>query len=134
MLGNKSTSSRLDEGKIDSIVSSNITIEGKFTSTGSVRVDCKIVGEVNSDSLFVGKDSTIKGDINCNNLIISGKIEGNVTCKNKLYIKDTGVIDGDLTVNLMTMDEGAQFNGKCTKIAKNDSSEVKADSKATQKK
>jgi cytoskeletal protein CcmA (bactofilin family) len=106
---------KFNEEKLDTIVSANITIEGKFKSTGNIRLDCTIIGEVDSESIYIGQNSDIKGTVNCENIIVAGKITGNVYCKGKMHIKETGVIDGDIEVNILSMDEGSTFTGKCTK-------------------
>lgn len=117
MLGNKKSVAtiKFNEEKLDTIVSSNITIEGKFKSTGNIRLDCTIIGSVESESLFIGQNSDINGTVNCDNIIVAGKITGNVFCKGKMHIKETGVIDGDIEVNILSMDEGSLFTGKCTR-------------------
>ncbi len=109
------SSFKFNEEKIDAIVSSNIKIEGKFKSTGNIRLDCAIEGSVEAESIFIGKNAQINGTINCENIIVSGKIIGNVFCKSRMHIKETGVIDGDLEVNILSMDEGSAFTGKCTR-------------------
>lgn len=117
MLGSKKSVAtiKFNEEKLDTIVSSNITIEGKFKSTGNIRLDCTIIGSVESESLFIGQNSDINGTVNCDNIIVAGKITGNVFCKGKMHIKETGVIDGDIEVNILSMDEGSLFTGKCTR-------------------
>jgi|GEM_PF-898494 len=106
---------KFNEEKLDTIVSSNITIEGKFRSTGNIRLDCTIIGDVESESLYIGQNSDIRGTINCENIIIAGKITGNVFCKGRMHIKETGIIDGDIEVNILSMDEGSLFTGKCSR-------------------
>ncbi len=117
MLGKKNSIAtiKFNEEKLDALVSSNITIEGKFRSTGNIRLDCTIVGEVDSESLFIGENCNIKGTVNCENIIIAGKIDGNVFCNGKMHIKETGIIDGDIVVNVLSMDEGSMFTGNCTR-------------------
>lgn len=119
MLGSnkKSVATRkFNEEKLDTIVSANITIEGNFKSTGNIRLDCTIIGSIESESLFIGQNSNITGTVNCDNIIVAGKITGNVFCKGKMHIKETGIIDGDLEVNILSMDEGSLFTGNCTRI------------------
>lgn len=106
---------KFNEEKLDTIVSSNITIEGKFKSTGNIRLDCTIIGNVESESLFIGQNSDINGTVNCENIIVAGKITGNVFCRGRMHIKETGIIDGDIEVNILSMDEGSLFTGKCTR-------------------
>lgn len=117
MIGKKNSIAtiKFNEEKLDTLVSSNITIEGKFRSTGNIRLDCTIIGEVDSESLFIGENCNIKGTVNCENIIIAGKIDGNVFCNGKMHIKETGIIDGDIVVNVLSMDEGSMFTGNCTR-------------------
>ena len=135
MIGSKKNSIstiKFNEEKLDTIVSSNITIEGKFKSTGNIRLDCTIIGEVDSESLFIGENSNIKGTVNCENIIIAGKIDGNVFCNGKMHIKETGIIDGDIVVNILSMDEGSMFTGNCTRkkqASKHGDSSAKLDEK-----
>ncbi|WP_313413118.1 polymer-forming cytoskeletal protein [Sedimentibacter sp.] len=106
---------KFNEEKLDTIVSSNITIDGKFKSTGNIRLDCTIIGILDSESLYLGQSADIKGDINCDNIIVAGKITGNVFCKGKMHIKETGIVNGDIEVSILSMDEGSTFSGKCTR-------------------
>lgn len=101
--------------QLDTIVASGITIEGKFIAKGNVRLDCNIVGDVVAEDLFLGEEALIKGSVKCNNLTLFGKVEGNVECSKKLHIGEIGNINGDIVVNLLSMDEGAIFTGKCIK-------------------
>ena len=140
MIGSKKGSvstAKFNEEKLDSIVSTDITIEGKFKSTGNIRLDCTIIGDVDSESLFVGKSCNIKGTVNCENIIIAGKIDGNVFCNGKMHIKETGVIDGDIFVNILSMDEGSLFTGNCTRknaASKKDAApEIKFENKEKEK-
>lgn len=107
---------RFVEEKLDSIVSSDVRIEGKFISKGNIRLDCTIIGDVFSESIFIGELGNVKGNIICNNIMVAGKIDGNVECRSKMHIKETGNINGDIRVNVLSMDAGAVFTGSCTKL------------------
>lgn len=135
--GKSKATKKFEQEKIDTIVSSGISIEGKITSKGNVRFDCKIDGDIEAESLFIGKDGYVKGSVNCENIIVSGRIDGDVSCKGKMHIKETGIIDGDINVNLLSMEEGAVFTGKCIKegVKKKDSSfEIKTRQEKVDKK
>ena len=107
---------RFETQKIDTIVTNAISIEGKVTTTGNVRFDCNIKGDIVGESIYIGKDGLVTGSIKCDNIIISGKVNGNITSSGKLHIKETGVVNGDIATNLLSMDEGSAFTGNSTKL------------------
>lgn len=114
MFNKKDATVKFDGEKIDSIVSSDVCIDGKFSSKGYIRLDCTIDGDVDSESLYIGEVGKIHGNIKCENIIIAGTVIGNIDCSNKIHIKDKGSVNGDLNVNIISMDEGAVFTGNCS--------------------
>jgi cytoskeletal protein CcmA (bactofilin family) len=98
-----------------SIISSGAKIEGKFFSDGNVRVDGKIIGEVNvKGNLTLGESCEIKGDINAMNVTVSGNIQGTVTAKDKIVLDLKSSLKGDLFAKVLMIEEGATFDGRST--------------------
>lgn len=113
MFGTTLKNEKINIDKIDTLISKNVSIEGQVSSTGTVRFDCKVVGNINAEGVIIGETGKIKGDIKCNEIIISGIVEGKVICKNTLHIKETGSQIGDVEVSSIIIDEGAKFMGNC---------------------
>ena len=63
--------------------------------------------------VFLGESGTITGNISGTNIIIAGKILGNVEALEQLHIASTGKLTGDICVNTFIVDENAFFEGKC---------------------
>ncbi|MCC5912146.1 MAG: polymer-forming cytoskeletal protein [Clostridiaceae bacterium] len=102
------------QDKFDTLVGENTSFEGLFKAEGAVRIDGKIKGEVAvKGDVFLGENGVITGNVHATNLIISGKIEGNVNSSALLRITSTGKILGDVTVKSFIVDEDAFFEGKC---------------------
>ena len=66
-------------------------IEGEITSEGTIRIDGRVDGFVESKSrVIIGQTAVINGDVVCHSLDISGKIKGKVQVK-KTHFRPAGV-------------------------------------------
>ena len=57
--------------------------------------------------------ATLKGEINCKNSDVLGKIEGKIVAIDQLSLKATSVINGDLIASKLAIEPGARFTGNC---------------------
>lgn len=109
MLGKKDT-----ELKITTLVGSDAELQGDFISSGSVRVDGKITGNVTVEkTLILGVTGSIIGDVKAENIMVGGEILGDITITNKTELMDTAKVVGDISTNLIVIDENAIFQGGC---------------------
>ena len=66
------------------IISNGVKIEGKVSSTGNIRVDGSLLGDLNSrGNVTVGEQADIKGEIVANVVTIGGKVVGTINAKVK---------------------------------------------------
>jgi len=87
--------------------------EGKLTFEGRVRIDGKFTGEIfSNDTLEVGPDAEIEAEIDVANCIIAGHVDGNVKARVRCDLRAPGVIVGNITAPVITMDEGVRFDGE----------------------
>ncbi|MCL4538812.1 MAG: polymer-forming cytoskeletal protein [Bacteroidetes bacterium] len=102
-----------EDGQIN-IVSQGSRFEGKITSSGSLRVDGQVNGDIAlSGDLVIGMSGEITGNIDAQAVTVSGKITGNLNVKNKLVLEPKARIKGDIRASKLVIDEGAVFDGKC---------------------
>ena len=98
----------------DTVIGSNSKTEGKFTSSGNVRMDGKFTGSLEiAGNILVGESADIRADIHARNISIAGTIRGNVT-GSKVQLLRTGRIWGDINAAALTTEEGAFIDGKIT--------------------
>jgi len=87
--------------------------EGKLTFEGRVRIDGKFTGEIfSNDTLEVGPDAEIEAEIDVANCIIAGHVDGNIKARVRCDLRAPGVILGNITAPVITMDEGVRFDGE----------------------
>lgn len=102
-----------EDGQIN-IVSQGSRFEGKITSSGSLRVDGQVNGDVAlTGDLVIGSNGEIIGNIEAQTVTVGGRITGNINVKNKLVLEAKAKIKGDIRASKLVIDEGAVFDGKC---------------------
>ena len=101
-----------NKDQITTLVGEGASFEG-FITTSSARIDGSFKGEAKLyGSLIIGEKGLV-GDVSSPKVIVYGKIEGKVKANN-LDIKETGIVEGDITVQTLTIDSGGTFNGSST--------------------
>jgi cytoskeletal protein CcmA (bactofilin family) len=95
------------------IISNGVKLEGKVTSTGSLRVDGTLMGDLKANgNVTVGEQGDINGEIIANIVTIGGKVIGTVNAKEKLVLESKCVLKGDIITKVLVIEAGAKFDGK----------------------
>jgi cytoskeletal protein CcmA (bactofilin family) len=96
------------------IISRGVKIEGKITSSGNIRVDGEIQGDIFCESnMTIGEDAKVDGQLNANTITIGGKVSGIVRAKETLILDSKSNLKGDIYTKNLVIEEGAKFDGKC---------------------
>ena len=91
-----------------------VDFKGKAKFDGSVRIDGDFDGQiVSQDTLVIGESGVVKGEISCESMICSGKIEGNVIASQKVQLLKPAVLIGGILTPSFSMEEGVLFHGTC---------------------
>lgn len=92
-------------------------INGDIKSSGDLRIDGTLVGNLNvKGKVVVGETGKIKGELVCKNSDISGVVEGKITVEELLSIKSSARINGDITVGKLAIEPGCKFTGYCNML------------------
>jgi cytoskeletal protein CcmA (bactofilin family) len=95
------------------IISNGVKIEGKISSSGNIRVDGEVLGDIISQSnVSIGESGQVNGQINANVITIGGKVSGTVKAKEKLVLDSKGNLKGDIFTKILVVEAGAKFDGK----------------------
>ncbi len=114
MLGKSKKSNNNETLKnIDTLISSSVEIDGDVKSEKTLRLDCYIKGDITGSGIVIGETGKIFGNIICEDIIISGKVEGNINCSGKFQITNTGEQVGDIEVGSLVIDDGGVLRGIC---------------------
>lgn len=97
---------------IESLISQGVEIKGQIFAQGSMRIDGSIEGQLDvKGDLLIGEKGKVKGGVKAENIILGGKIEGDVTARGRFELASTGVINGDVACAIITVEEGGLLDG-----------------------
>ena len=95
------------------VLNSDVEIKGNLKFSGELTFDGKLEGEIHTDGvLTLGDSAIVTGNVNAQNVIVRGKITGNITAKEKIEIKAKAELFGDIRAAKLAVEEGVTFVGK----------------------
>jgi cytoskeletal protein CcmA (bactofilin family) len=94
-------------------LNSDVEIKGDLKFSGELTFDGKLDGEIQTDGvLHLGDGAVVNGNINAQSVIVRGKINGNISAKEKIEIKAKTELFGDIRATKLVIEEGVTFVGK----------------------
>ena len=102
--------STLDKG---CLIQGNLNMSGNYLIVGQVMGD--IVDIENKDAvLWIDKSAFVRGNLQCSNLVLIGKLEGNVVASGTVEVCSGATIIGDIQSARLHVDSNARINGRLT--------------------
>jgi cytoskeletal protein CcmA (bactofilin family) len=98
--------------KLESFIGTNSNFKGDIRTTGTLRIDGTMDGNVSADWVILSEKGHLKGDIAAKGIIIGGKVEGILRAEEIVEIKSKGQVFGDISTNKLSIVEGGIFNGR----------------------
>lgn len=97
------------------IISEGTTIKGDVAASGDIRIDGTLLGNIEAKGrLVIGPKGRVEGEINCNNIEVSGYIKGKIKVTELLNMKSSANINGDIVAGKLSVEPGSLFTGTCT--------------------
>lgn len=94
------------------VIAKGVRIEGDFGGDGDMRIDGEVSGKITvGGTLTVGPDASIKAEIKAGSMVVFGKIEGNAQVSERIDLKSTAKVKGDMKAQTLAMEPGATLNG-----------------------
>lgn len=109
----KTTAPNTDRAIGQSRITKGMIFKGEVTGTGPLVIDGSVEGSINllESHVTVGYNSQVAADITAREIVVMGKILGNITALNLLDIRAEGSVTGKAVAARLTIEEGACFNG-----------------------
>ncbi|MBV8086773.1 MAG: polymer-forming cytoskeletal protein [Chloroflexi bacterium] len=99
-------------GEVASYLNASASFKGMLKSSRSVGIDGHFEGEIQSEGdIVVGREAEVKANIKAGNVIISGRVVGNIECSS-LEIQSSGRVIGNITAQSLLIAMGAVFRGQ----------------------
>ncbi len=90
-------------------------ISGKLSFDGPTRIDGQVDGEITGkDSLMIGESAVVTAQIRAAAIIVAGKVSGDIIATQRIEIRPSAKVIGNLTAPVLVVHEGALFEGHCS--------------------
>jgi Integral membrane protein CcmA involved in cell shape determination len=114
MIGNKNKSELSTGNGIHNSLAVGSTIKGDIILDIDLRLDGCVEGNIICASkIVIGPKGRVIGNIESVNVEVAGTVTGNIRAKEKLILKSSADINGDLHTNILEVELNAKFNGNC---------------------
>ena len=125
MFGRRRTSTR--RSGLTAFIDEGSEIEGKYTFSGAVMLNGKFKGEiVSTDTLIIGDKGVVNADILAGQVLISGEVVGHVRATERLELRRTARVFGDIEAPVVVVEEGVLFEGHCRMTKTNPTAQMPA--------
>ena len=96
------------------IIGAGAALDGALRALGNLNVGGTVVGDVEVDGrAVVMPGGVIDGAMSATEAEVAGHVTGTLTVGERLVLRATAVVDGDVRAGTFVIEEGAMFNGRC---------------------
>lgn len=90
-------------------------LSGKVSFEGPARIDGEVDGEINAkDALTIGETAVVTAQIRAASVTVAGKVSGDIVATQRIEIRPSAKVNGNLTAPVLVVQEGALFEGHCS--------------------
>ncbi len=112
MFRRKSQAPRRSE--LTAFIDEGSEIEGRYTFRGTVMLNGKFKGEISSnDTLIIGERAVLHAHVRAGRLVVNGEVTGNLSAMERIELKRTARVYGDVEAPVVVLEEGVLFEGHC---------------------
>jgi cytoskeletal protein CcmA (bactofilin family) len=90
-----------------------LVIKGEVTGAESLFIDGRVEGTISfpDNRVTIGRNGNVAANITAKEIVIMGKVQGNVEAADRLDIRSEGVLAGDVITHRISVEEGAILKG-----------------------
>ncbi len=97
-----------------SVLDQGCELEGRLAFSGTLVLNGKFQGELlSSDTLIVGESGDLKADVRVRVAIVSGQLSGQIIAQERVELRSTARMYGDIVTPVLVLEEGVIFDGHC---------------------
>jgi cytoskeletal protein CcmA (bactofilin family) len=94
-------------------IGKSLVIKGEVTGSESLYIDGRVEGSINlaGNRVTVGRNGVVSANINAREIVVLGKVKGNLTASDRVDIRSDGSLTGDVVAARISIEDGAFFKG-----------------------
>lgn len=94
-------------------IGKSLVIKGEVTGSESLYIDGRVEGSINlaGNRVTVGRNGVVSANITAREIVVLGKVRGNLTASDRVDIRNEGSLTGDVVAQRISIEDGAFFKG-----------------------
>src|SRR5271157_1360559 len=94
-------------------IGKSLVIKGEVTGSESLYIDGRVEGSINlsGNRVTIGRNGVVAANINAREIVVLGKVRGNLTASDRVDIRSDGSLTGDVVAARISIEDGAFFKG-----------------------
>jgi cytoskeletal protein CcmA (bactofilin family) len=94
-------------------IGKSLVIKGEVTGSESLYIDGKVEGSIQlpGNRVTIGRNGQVSANINAREVVVLGKVRGNLTASDRVDIRNEGSLTGDVVAQRISIEDGAFFKG-----------------------
>src|SRR5215467_5321694 len=94
-------------------IGKSLVIKGEVTGSESLYIDGRVEGSISlaGNRVTVGRNGVVAANINAREIVVLGKVRGNLTASDRVDIRSDGSLTGDVVAARISIEDGAFFKG-----------------------
>ena len=95
-------------------IGKSVVIKGELSGSEDLYVDGQVEGSIalKNNSLTIGPNGQVKASVDAKGIVVQGKLEGNVQASDRVELRKSAVVTGDISTQRISIEEGAYLKGK----------------------
>jgi cytoskeletal protein CcmA (bactofilin family) len=94
-------------------IGKSLVIKGEVTGSESLYIDGRVEGSINlpGNRVTVGRNGVVSANVTAREIVVQGKVRGNMTASDRVDIRNEGSLTGDVVAQRISIEDGAFFKG-----------------------
>lgn len=94
-------------------IGKSVVIRGELSGSEDLFIDGEVEGtiELKGNRLTIGPNGQVKANVNARGVVVQGKLNGNINASDRVDLKQSAVVLGDVTTQRISIEDGAYFKG-----------------------
>jgi len=94
-------------------IGKSVVVKGELSGSEDLYLDGEVEGsiEVRDHSLIVGPHGRVRANVNARDVVVHGKVDGNIRATERVELKKSAVLVGDISTQRIVIEDGAYFKG-----------------------
>jgi cytoskeletal protein CcmA (bactofilin family) len=94
-------------------IGKSVVVRGELSGSEDLYVDGEVEGSISlrGQSLTIGPNGRVRANLEARNVIVHGRVDGNVTASDRVDLRKSASLTGDISTARVAIEDGAYFKG-----------------------